>query len=63
MAKNKTNEDFLNPFYAGVNYKDFLASIPEGKTVEQHCKGKITDEQLEFLLQDLEHYKTNHLTK
>jgi len=25
--------------------------------------GKITDEQLEFLLQDLEHYKTNHLTK
>lgn len=38
MAKNKTNEDFLNPFDAGVNYKDFLASIPEGKTVEQHCK-------------------------
>lgn len=60
MAKNKVTEDFLNPFYAGVNYKDFLASIPEGKTVEQHCKGKITDEQLEFLLQDLEHYSNNN---
>lgn len=60
MAKNKVTEDFLNPFDAGVNYKDFLASIPEGKTVEQHCKGKITDEQLEFLLQDLEHFSNNN---
>jgi hypothetical protein len=60
MAKNKVTEDFLNPFDAGVNYKDFLASIPEGKTVEQHCKGKITDEQLEFLLQDLKHYSNNN---
>lgn len=63
MAKNKVTEDFLSPFDKGVNYKDFLASIPEGKTVEQHCKGNITDEQLEFLLQDLEHYTNNHLTK
>jgi len=60
MAKNKVTEAFLNPFDAGVNYKDFLASIPEGKTVEQHCKGKITDEQLEFLLQDLKHYSNNN---
>lgn len=60
MAKDKVTEDFLNPFEAGVNYKDFLASIPDGKTVEQHCKGKITDEQLEFLLQDLKHYSNNN---
>jgi hypothetical protein len=51
--------EFLNPFDSGVNYKDFLESIPKGSTVEKHCKDKLTDEQIEFLINDLKHYKNN----
>lgn len=51
--------EFVNPFETGVNYKDFLESIPKGITVEKYCKGKLTDEQIEFLKQDLKHYKNN----
>ncbi len=51
--------DFLNPFDKGVNYKDFLDSIPKNTTVEKHCKDKLTKEQIEFLIEDLKHYKNN----
>lgn len=58
MAK-KVNEEleFLNPFDKGVNYDMFLASVPDGVSIEKHLEGKITEEQMAFLLNDLSIYK------
>ena len=51
MAKS----DFINPFNEGVNYITFLEAVGK-KTVEEYCKGKLTDEQLEWLVNDLKHF-------
>lgn len=50
-------KDFVNPFDAGVNYEEFLKAIPKDSNVEKYCKGKITDEQIKWLVNDLKHYK------
>lgn len=50
---------FINPFEPGVNYNDFTEAIPEGMTVEEYCKNQLTEEQISFLTEDLEHYKNN----
>jgi len=50
--------DFINPFDGGVSYPDFLEAVGK-KTVEEYCKGKLTDEQIKWLLNDLEHFNTN----
>ena len=50
---------FLNPFNKGVNYKQFLNSVPEKTTVADYCKGNLEKEQIEWLLNDLQHYKKN----
>jgi len=55
MAKAKT--EFVNPFEAGVTYKDFLAAVPEKTSVEDYCKGNLTDEQIAWLIEDLKHFK------
>ena len=52
MAK----EEFVNPFSEGVNYVTFLEAVGK-KTVEEYCKGKLTEEQLKWLLNDLKHFK------
>jgi len=52
--KNKT-EEFVNPFEAGVNYKTFLDAVGDAK-VEDYCKDKLTQEQIDFLIEDLKHY-------
>lgn len=62
MAKKKQpikkeTTAFLNPFDAGVNYDMVLDSIPSGVSLENHFKGKLTDEQIEWLKNDLTHYK------
>jgi translation elongation factor EF-1beta len=59
MAKKETTnevKDFVNPFEAGVNYKVFLEAVGEMK-VEDYCKDKLTEEQIDFLINDLKHYK------
>lgn len=59
MAKNENKDkakDFVNPFETGVNYKMFLDAVGESK-VEDYCKGHLTDEQIDFLIEDLKHYK------
>jgi len=48
---------FINPFDAGVTYKDFLKSLPKGKSVAQHLKGKCSSEQIEWLKIELKNYK------
>lgn len=60
MAKKQTETtndmDFLNPFNKGVNYDMFLEA--KGKeSVKDYCKGHLTDEQIEWLENDLKHYK------
>lgn len=55
MAKKQI--EFVNPFTPGVSYAQFLESIPEGTSVAEYCKGKITEEQIEWLINDLKHYQ------
>ena len=61
MAKKKPIKKettaFLNPFDAGVNYDMVLDSIPNGVSLEAHFKGKLSDEQIEWLKTDLKIYK------
>lgn len=56
MAKQETQSGFVNPFEPGVNYKIFLEAVGD-KTVEDYCKGNLTKEQIEWLVNDLKHYK------
>lgn len=51
--------EFLNPLADGVTYEDFLASIPKGKTLDAHCKGKLSKADLIWLKKELEHYEKN----
>ena len=59
MESKKEKTKFLNPFDAGVSYKDFLASIPKGTTLEDYCKAELTNEQINYLKNELENYKKN----
>lgn len=61
MAKTENkieveNKEFVNPFEAGVNYEMFLKAVGK-QTVKEYCKDKLTTEQIEFLENDLTHYK------
>lgn len=51
-------DNFVNPFKEGVNYADFLKALG-AKTIKTYCKGKLTDEQIEWLIEDLKNYKPN----
>lgn len=48
---------FLNPFEAGVNYKQFLEALGK-KSVADYCKDHLTTEQIEWLEKDLEIFKS-----
>jgi len=56
MAK----EDKINPFDAGVTYPEFLAAIPKDKTVKEYCKDILTEDQIEWLENDLKNYKQHN---
>ena len=51
-------DKFVNPFEPGVNYDMFLKALGT-KTVKLYCKGKLTEEQIDWLIEDLKHYKLN----
>lgn len=61
MAKsnNSASAEFLNPYTPGVNYKQFLAAIPEGTSVEDYCKGNLTADEIKHIVSDLKHYEAN----
>lgn len=60
MAKKEAVKvEFLNPFKPGVNYEQFLGSVPSGLSVKEYCEGNLTKEEIEWLEADLEHYKQN----
>lgn len=51
-----TNE-FLNPLTKGVTYEEFLKSIPKGKTLKNHLKGKLTSDEIEWIAEEIKNYK------
>lgn len=53
-AKKKA---FLNPFDRGVTYEQFLKSLPKGKSISEHLKGKCSHEQIEWLKTELKQFK------
>lgn len=54
--KNDEVKEFVNPFERGVNYEMFLDAVGSEK-VEDYCKDKLTKEQIDWLIEDLKHYK------
>lgn len=61
MAKEKEviakEVDFVNPFESGVSYETFLNAIPKTSTVEKYCEKHLEKDQIEWLLNDLKHFK------
>ena len=50
--------EFVNPFTQGVTYDSFLEAIPEGVEVKEYCAGRLTEEELNWILVELEHVET-----
>lgn len=52
MSEEVKEVKFLNPFDAGVTYAEFQKALGK-KSVAEYCKGKLSDEQIEFLEKEL----------
>ena len=52
-----TKAKFINPFDRGVTYEQFLKSLPKGKSISAHLKGKCSNEQIEWLKTELKQFK------
>ena len=52
MAEVEKAEKFINPFDVGVSYADFQKVLGK-KSVADYCKGKLTNEQIAWLEQEL----------
>ena len=59
MAKKKAvaSKSVVNPFDKGVSYADFVKALPEGVEPSEYLKDVCSDEQLEWLKIELEHFK------
>ena len=57
MNKKKKQVEFLNPFSKGVTYEQFLNSLPKGKSISEHLKGKCSEIQIEWLKTELKQFK------
>jgi hypothetical protein len=53
----KSIDGFLNPFTEGVKYAEFLSSIPKGKTVAEHLQGKLTNTEINWILEEVKNFK------
>ena len=51
-------DNFVNPFDKGVNYAEFEKALGN-KKIETYCKGKLSKEQIDFLVEDFKHYINN----
>tara|TARA_R110000744_G_scaffold121116_2_gene225536 strand:+ start:8700 stop:9008 length:309 start_codon:yes stop_codon:yes gene_type:complete len=57
----EVKDGFLNPFTTGVTYADFVDSIPKGKEVAEHLKGrKLSDEAIEWISEEVKNFKKNN---
>ena len=57
MEKEEKEIKFLNPFDAGVTYADFKKALGK-KSVAEYCKGKLTQDQIDWLEIELSILKT-----
>ena len=48
----EVKETFVNPFEDGVTYEQFLKG-KGNKSIEEYCKGKLTENQIEILNREL----------
>jgi hypothetical protein len=55
--KTVVSESVVNPFDKGVSYADFLKALPEGMELSEYLKGVCSDEQIEWLKTEIEHFK------
>lgn len=55
MAKKEVvnSSEFVNPFKAGVSYKDFVTAL-NGKSVKEYLAGQFKSEGVEFDAHDIE---------
>jgi hypothetical protein len=56
MADEKEAK-FLNPFDAGVTYSEFQKALGK-KSVAEYCKGKLTEDEIKWLENELSILKT-----
>lgn len=57
-AKKETFEEkFLNPFDVGVTYEQFKGVLGK-KSVAEYCKGKLTEDEIKWLENELSLLKT-----
>lgn len=50
----ETKAGFLNPFGEGVSYDTFLAAVKASKVeLDEYCKGKLTEDQISWLKNEL----------
>lgn len=57
MSEEVKEVKFLNPFDAGVTYIEFQKALGK-KSVADYCKGKLSDEQITWLENELSILKT-----
>ena len=57
MSEEVKEVKFLNPFDAGVTYADFKKALGK-KSVAEYCKGKLTQDQIDWLENELSILKT-----
>lgn len=58
-APEPDKDGFLNPFDEGVTYAKFVSSIPDGKTVAEYCAGKLDKDSINWISNEVEHFKNN----
>jgi len=59
----KAKKGFVNPFSSGVSYDEFIASIPKGKTIASYCKGKLEENEIDWISKEVASHKKNKKNK
>lgn len=54
-------KEFVNPFEAGVSYADFKKAIPKGKTIKEYCNGKLSEDEINWIEDEIKHFDSNNV--
>lgn len=55
---DKEKKEKTNPFKESISYEDLLKEIPEKKSIEDHFKGILSENEILILNSELKYYKT-----
>lgn len=58
-TETKEIKKFINPLDIGVTYEEFLKSVPNGTDLKTHLKGHLNEEDVNWILNEIENYKLN----